>query len=325
MKANNLIVAFFSDTPPCSAQTCSEMRASEWQYLCAVHDPPKSCCAIDYCCHTLDWAANILTSQKHFPSRLTLGNETSGGSALGVKHLTNIFRRVYRMFAHAWFQHQEVFWSVEGHEGLYVLFKTVCDEYSLIPEDNYTIPPEAEGIIMDKSRRMELSEAHPELSATVRHGLSLDGTKEDAKEEKDSSVSAATVVSTGATTRRHKHTPSMGSSVTTILESEEVDHSEDPKPASSMTWEGSKPAPEPEHPTAVQPAISVPDTPAPKEQDEETPQNSQADKEISEKLQDLNVEEPKKEEEPAISTSENTPQVVEKEVEADKEESKTVE
>ena len=232
------------------------------------------------------------------------------------------------MFAHAWFQHQEVFWSVEGHEGLYVLFKTVCDEYSLIPEDNYTIPPEAEGIIMDKSRRIELSEAHPELSATVRHGLSLDGTKEDIKEEKDSNISAATVLSTGATTRRHKHTPSMGSSVTTILESEEADHSEDPKPASSMIWEGSKPVPEPECPAAVQPAISVPDTPpAPKEQDEETPQNLEADKEINEKLQDVNVEEPKKEEEePAISTSENTPQVVEKEVEADKaEEPKTVE
>ena len=27
-----------------------------------------------------------------------------------------------------------------------MLFKTVCDEYHLIPEENYTVPPEAEGL-----------------------------------------------------------------------------------------------------------------------------------------------------------------------------------
>lgn len=121
------------------------MRASEWQYLCAVHDPPKSCCAIDYCCHTLDWAANTLTSPKHFPSRLALGTETNTAQQQ-IRQLTNIFRRVYRIFAHAWFQHRDMFWRIEGKTGLYVLFKTVCDEYNLIPEDNYTIPSEAEGM-----------------------------------------------------------------------------------------------------------------------------------------------------------------------------------
>ena len=85
-KANSLIVAFFDERPPCSSSTCPEMRVSEWQYLCAVHDPPKSCCAIDYCCHTLDWAANVLTSQKNFPSRLTLGSETTGGSQHQTTH-----------------------------------------------------------------------------------------------------------------------------------------------------------------------------------------------------------------------------------------------
>jgi hypothetical protein len=60
--------------------------------------------------------------------------------------LTNIFRRVYRIFAHAWFQHRELFWKVENKTGLYVLFKTVCDMYGLIPEENYTVPPEAEGL-----------------------------------------------------------------------------------------------------------------------------------------------------------------------------------
>ena len=160
-KLNTIIVAFFTDEPPCSAATCAEMRASEWQYLCAVHDPPKPCCAIDYSCHTLDWAANMLTSTKNFPSRLSLavnenssggvGGTTSGtsnnaGQQQGLRNLTNICRRLYRIFAHAWYQHRAIFWQVESQTGLYVFFKTVCDVYQLIPEDNYTVPPEAEDL-----------------------------------------------------------------------------------------------------------------------------------------------------------------------------------
>ncbi|KAF4553016.1 Mob1/phocein-like protein 1 [Elsinoe fawcettii] len=143
-RANTIITSLFADAPPCSAGTCPEMRASEWQYLCAAHDPPKSCCAIDYCCHTLDWSATQLTSSKLFPSRLALGTENVTSNQQ-LRKMTEIFRRVYRIFAHAWFQHREVFWRVEGRTGLYLFFKTVCDEFRLIPEDSYTVPPEAEG------------------------------------------------------------------------------------------------------------------------------------------------------------------------------------
>jgi hypothetical protein len=130
IKLNVIIVAFFNDSPPCSAATCPEMRASEWQYLCAVHDPPKSCCAIDYCCHTLDHAAGLLTSSKHFPSRLSMGENTNGGKSQGERYLASIFRRLYRIFAHAWFQHRNVFWSVEGEHGLYIvslIFETILN------------------------------------------------------------------------------------------------------------------------------------------------------------------------------------------------------
>lgn len=205
-EVNSMVVAFFNESPPCSSVTCPEMRASEWQYLCAVHDPPKSCCAIDYCCHTLDWAANVLTSQKNFPSRLTLGTESAGGSQQGLRHLTNIFRRVYRIFAHAWFQHRASFWEVEGKRGLYILFKTVCDTYSLIPEENYTISPEAEGITMS-----------PEDEKETRPILK----KSEDEDIKPVETDIATTDSAGTTTRRHKHTPSTGSSVTTIAEGDE--------------------------------------------------------------------------------------------------------
>lgn len=222
VKTNSLIVGFFSDTPPCSAQNCPEMRASEWQYLCAVHDPPKSCCAIDYCCHTLDWAANVLTSQKHFPSRLTLGSESAGGSQQGVRQLTNIFRRVYRMFAHAWFQHRDVFWTVENHEGLYVFYKTVCDYYQLIPEDNYTVPREAEGYAAESEVtgfREDRIDIQHEKAPQPRSSTAFEPRPEGPTHIDDEHVTAT--VSTGATTRRHKHTPSISSVVTTIAEGDE--------------------------------------------------------------------------------------------------------
>ncbi len=109
----------------------------------------------------------MLTSSKHFPSRLSLGssgvssstamaNGTEGGlvgqQQQGMRNLTNICRRLYRIFAHAWYQHRSVFWQVETQTGLYVFFKTVCDLYQLIPEDNYTIPVEAEGVVDGDSR-----------------------------------------------------------------------------------------------------------------------------------------------------------------------------
>jgi hypothetical protein len=211
-KVNSIIVALFSDSPPCSSTTCPEMRASEWQYLCAVHDPPKPCCAIDYCCHTLDWAANTLTSPKHFPSRLALGSDSSTQHSQ-ARQLTNIFRRVYRIFAHAWFQHREMFWKVEARSGLYIFFKTVCDYYGLIPEDNYTIPSEAEGIEPPtESRSMpplilkrEPSGPGPEDdNTTIIEGLTDHN------------------LSTAGTTKRHRHSPSVGATaVSTVVEEAE--------------------------------------------------------------------------------------------------------
>ncbi|KAK3364791.1 Mob1/phocein, partial [Lasiosphaeria ovina] len=143
-QCNSLIAGFLFDTPPCSAATCPEMRASEWQFLCAVHDTPKSCCAIDYCCHTPDWAANVVTNPNIFPSRFVVDAHDKNTA---LKNLVNVFGRLHRIFAHAWFQHRGVFWSVEGQTGLYVLFKTVCDMYDLlVPAENYKLPPEAEGL-----------------------------------------------------------------------------------------------------------------------------------------------------------------------------------
>ncbi|KIN08268.1 hypothetical protein OIDMADRAFT_37498 [Oidiodendron maius Zn] len=208
-KCNDLIVGFLFDDPPCSAVTCPEMRASEWQFLCAVHETPKSCCAIDYCCHTLDWATNIVTSQKIFPSRLSLAaGDTVDDRGAGVKHLVSIFRRLHRIFAHAWYQHREVFWRVEGQTGLYVLFKTVCDNYDLLPADNYKLPPEAEGL-------EPAEEAKPSVPAIL---------KPDAPPAQTQSGEEFLNVSRTNTRRHIRQSPSVGSAVTTVLEADEEEH-----------------------------------------------------------------------------------------------------
>ena len=124
-----------------------------------------------------------------------------------------------------------MFWEVEGKDGVYIFFKTVCDVYQLIPEDNYTIPAEAEGGNADE---------HWETTTPISHGsgdaarqkmqiLTKDniGVPDDSasqiqspgqKQQHEQEGETTTTVSVGATTRRHKHTPSTGSQVTTIAE-----------------------------------------------------------------------------------------------------------
>jgi hypothetical protein len=218
-QCNSLIVGFLFDTPPCSFNTCPEMRASEWQFLCAVHEQPKSCCAIDYCCHTLDWAANVVTNPKLFPSRFVA---LSGGDGPGhdkntaMKNLVNVFRRLHRIFAHAWFQHRGVFWSVEGQTGLYVFFKTVCDLFDTLPAENYKLPPEAEGLetaaAAAESTDRGIKKEHGQLQTpTIQQHTDDDN-----------------FLPAGRTnTRRHiRSSPSTGSAVTTVMEADEDDNAD---------------------------------------------------------------------------------------------------
>ncbi|CAJ2513615.1 Uu.00g017340.m01.CDS01 [Anthostomella pinea] len=213
-KCNCLIVGFLFDTPPCSSATCPEMRASEWQFLCAVHDQPKSCCAIDYCCHTLDWAANVVTNPKIFPSRFVMVSEGHDKSAV-LKNLVNVFRRLHRIFAHAWFQHRGVFWSVEAQMGLYAFFKTVCDMYDLLPAENYKLPPEAEGLEPTPS---EKDEKKPTITAIAKPPSQ----QNEGPEHDDDSHS---MVARRSNTARHSSRPSTGRAVTTVIEELEDEYS----------------------------------------------------------------------------------------------------
>ncbi|KAH7353416.1 Mob1/phocein family protein [Plectosphaerella cucumerina] len=221
-QCNTLIVGFLFDAPPCSASTCPEMRASEWQFLCAVHEQPKSCCAIDYCCHTLDWAANVVTDPKIFPSRFVVSSDAHAKS-VAVKNLVNVFRRLHRIFAHAWFQHRAVFWGTEGQTGLYVFFKTVCDMYELLPAENYKLPPEAEGL------ETPAAPAAPTDDDGRKHVPGPGVTIAKPPPRHEDPLGAAIDKSyqpVGMTnTRRHiRASPSTGSAVTTVMETDEEEN-----------------------------------------------------------------------------------------------------
>lgn len=214
-QCNGVIVGFLFDNPPCSSATCPEMRASEWQFLCAVHDQPKSCCAIDYCCHTLDWAANVVTNPKIFPSRFVVGSEGHDKGAV-LKNLINVFRRLHRIFAHAWFQHRGVFWSVESQTGLYAFFKTVCDMYDLLPAENYKLPPEAEGLEPEGANK---EDKRPTVTSIAKPSSHHD-------EGPDQDDDRNGLLARRTNTARHSSRPSTGSAVTTVIEEGEDEHSE---------------------------------------------------------------------------------------------------
>lgn len=125
-----------------------------------------------------------------------------------------------------------MFWKVEGDTGLYIFFKTVCDVYGLIPEDNYTIPPEAEGIEL----AAENTSAAPPLILKREPSDSGSQEKESSGLSKGFSEHS---LSTAGTTKRHRHSPSIGATaVSTVVEEaeEEEDNSgkELPRPISQI-------------------------------------------------------------------------------------------
>ncbi|GAA6031275.1 hypothetical protein JCM8097_005579 [Rhodosporidiobolus ruineniae] len=121
--------------PPCTHQSCPEMRASDWLFLCAAHptppDPP--CSAIDYMLHTSDGAQALLNSSRYFPSRLSIG---AGGRRL----LDAVARRLYRSFAHAFYHHPALFASLEADTSLVRRFVALNRRFEMVPEDGLIIP-----------------------------------------------------------------------------------------------------------------------------------------------------------------------------------------
>ncbi|KAI9277580.1 Mob1/phocein [Sporodiniella umbellata] len=125
-----LVVALESE---CTRQICPEMKADGWLYLCAAHPSTQSCPAIDYIIHTLDGATILLNNSKYFPSRIVIPEPS-------LKHFQSVARRLYRIFAHAYFHHREIYEYFENDTHLYARFLTLSRAYGLIPSSLVNIP-----------------------------------------------------------------------------------------------------------------------------------------------------------------------------------------
>ncbi|EIW71292.1 hypothetical protein TREMEDRAFT_23443, partial [Tremella mesenterica DSM 1558] len=120
----------------CTKETCPEMKAEEWLYLCAAHGDGQAaveCCAIDYILHTLDSTTAVLNSSEKFPSRMSI-------PPASLSHFPSLFRRLSRIFSHAYFHHREAFSLAEGETSLYARFLLLCEKHQLVEKSLLPIP-----------------------------------------------------------------------------------------------------------------------------------------------------------------------------------------
>jgi hypothetical protein len=115
-----------------------------------------------------------------------------------------------------------MFWNVEARTGLYIFFKTVCDYYGLIPEDNYTIPAEAEGI-------EPLTDSRAPIPPLI---LKREPSEPGPEDSDNSSIIGGITdhsLSTAGTTKRHRHSPSVGPTAVSTVVEEAEEEDDNPK------------------------------------------------------------------------------------------------
>ncbi|KAJ9103913.1 hypothetical protein QFC21_002376 [Naganishia friedmannii] len=112
----------------CTPQTCPEMKAGEWQYICVANHQAR----------TEEEGRSVM--QEAFPSRISIkpGSERYFGTQS---------RRISRIFSHAWYAHRELFEEAEAETALYKRFLALMKRYELmnlsllvIPGDAYDTP-----------------------------------------------------------------------------------------------------------------------------------------------------------------------------------------
>ncbi|XP_065839895.1 MOB-like protein phocein [Oscarella lobularis] len=131
MELNGLAVKLQAE---CLPSVCTQMIATkQWIFLCAAHNSPKECPAIDYTRHTLDGAASLLNSVKYFPSRISI-REAS------LQKLSSVCRRVYRIFSHAYYHHRSVYDEYEESTYLCRRFSVFVMKYNLMARDHLIVP-----------------------------------------------------------------------------------------------------------------------------------------------------------------------------------------
>lgn len=125
------------------------MTATEqWIFLCAAHRQPKECSALDYTLHTLHGAASLLNSNKHFPSRVSIKENSA-------QKLSSVARRIYRIFSHAYCHHRTLFNDFEEKTYLCKRFTRYVIKYGLMTNDNLIVPLSVLGLESEKGEEEE--------------------------------------------------------------------------------------------------------------------------------------------------------------------------
>jgi len=131
---NVLLVALGEE---CTPETCPKMTASnEWQYLCAAHRKPQECAAIDYMMHAIDGSTALLTNAKHFTVR-------SRVPPSNAKYFQSMARRLYRIFAHVFYHHRQIFDNLETERHLCARFSHFVMKYKLMSPSMLLVPQDA--------------------------------------------------------------------------------------------------------------------------------------------------------------------------------------
>jgi len=131
MQLNDLVLELQN---VCTPTTCPYMIATaDWEYRCAFHKAPQRCCAMDYILHTLTGFTALLNNGDMFPTR----KYVPGKSA---KSFGSLARRLYRVFAHAFFHHRKEFDVFEANTHLTERFITFCLTFRLM--DRKTLVPQ---------------------------------------------------------------------------------------------------------------------------------------------------------------------------------------
>ncbi len=126
----NLLVTSLKDF--CSQESCGKMKGSpDTEFLCAAHKVPVNCSAMDYMVHNLDQATSILLNIKSYASRISIAE---------TKSLDTIIRRLYRLFAHTYHYHRDIFEEFEREMCLCERFTKFSLKYGLLDESVLLIP-----------------------------------------------------------------------------------------------------------------------------------------------------------------------------------------
>eukprot|EP01083_Nonionella_stella_P291465 991778_1 len=115
----------------CNNTNCNKMQAtSKFRYRCSAHRKPKDCNAIQYCVHTLDLFTEKLNNKEY---NVCSPNYNKIPEKKAKKDIGDLCRRVYRIFAHAFFHHQQLFDHYESKHLLCTRFIMFFRKYQLVP------------------------------------------------------------------------------------------------------------------------------------------------------------------------------------------------